>query len=123
LLVTFAMLAVTAPELRADEELPNAVPSVMYKRWSGAFALGPALLRAQDRFRFATRAGLGIERRYVSWAFTADVQLAWISADGDSTLSGRFTDLIREGAWSGSFSVAAVYYFGFGAKNVRGRVP
>jgi hypothetical protein len=196
LLVTFAVLAVVARWAQADDELPNAVPTVMYKPWSVAFALGPAVLRARtsptenhvvmygdmavryrvappleigvalggglshgagyggffadiryralaegvwnpfalasliaanitggDSFRLGLRGGLGIERRFQSWAFIVDTQLAWIVGDTEVVVHGDNTELGHYGAWSVSTSIGAVYYFGFGANRSRRRVP
>jgi hypothetical protein len=191
LVATTLALATNARADDIDEvEFPNAVPTVMDKRWSVAMSYGPATLRDGDgdgqliegypylfadmavryrvvasaelgvslsgiamrehgyndgyvsanadvRFRFAAerawnpfllgsigvatfgddrahmlvRAGAGLERRFRSWAFTADAQITRISGRDDE-MSWPTSRYDVSGALAAAFSLGAVYYWG-----------
>jgi len=187
--VTVLALATTAV---ADDELPNAVPTVMYKRWGFAMGYGPALLRARTdsassyvlagvdwslrlrlrsdvevaasliaavaryrgyaslsadlRYRlFAERpwnayvlagigpanwfdeegtvlhlrAGAGLERRFQSWAFSAELFAARVGNVESVQPRNVQTTFASHGVWNGSLLVAAIYYWGSGGRSLR----
>lgn len=192
--IAVCVLAV-ASSVRA-EVLPNAVPTVMYKRWAAAHAWGLGLLRPRSedltskpvfyfdfalRFRvvptlevgtsagvqgrralgflslyadvryrlmaerpwnpyallglgiasydperawvLAMRGGIGLERRFQSWAFSSELQLCRIGADPEVMPLNLRTRLAHHGGLGASVSLAAIYYWGNGGPSRRHGVP
>jgi hypothetical protein len=176
----------------AAEEMPNAVPTVMYKRWGAEVTYGYDALRARTdgadvhhliffemavRFRIITelevgasiggallpslgyaslrgdvryrllaerpwniallagvgfasfgydspkrllvRGGVGVERRFQSWAFAAELHLARISDEPDLAYVYSDAELRRFGTLDGALSIGALYYWGSGGPSLR----
>lgn len=187
-----AVLLAVGSDARADEELPNAVPTVMYKRWAAAMAYGPAFERARadeaeyhplmfgqfalryrivrilevggsfgvagtreyghgnfaadvrlrlraemawnwfvlgsvgtaafdprDGWRLFVRGGLGVERRFERWAFSADAQLSRIAGNESVFAHDVGSEMSQSGTVGLTGSLAAVYYWGSGAPPLR----
>jgi hypothetical protein len=195
--VVVVVLAFTS-SARAEDEMPNAVPTVLYKPWALAMAYGSDFTRARADdmplhklffFEFALRyrvlrplevglsiggrfkpafgyatiyadlryrllaeaawnpyvlggvgiakieyggpwhlimhAGVGLERRFISWAFATDIQLE--RAAGDGKPMPYFLDdqgeLEHFGLVSVSVTLAATYYWGSGGHSRHRFVP
>ena len=63
-MVLVALFAL-ASDAQADEELPNAVPTVLYKRWAAAVAYGPSFVSARtDAAQYHTLVFFELAVRY-----------------------------------------------------------
>jgi hypothetical protein len=57
-------------------------------------------------------AGIGVERRFVSWGFACDVQIAHGTGDDTVTVRGKGSELEHFGALGAGLSISATYYWG-----------
>ena len=84
-------------------------------------SIGLARYAASQPSRVIARAGIGIERRFVNWAFSAEAQVSRIAGVAEENL--MIVSVFEYfGAWGASGSMSAIYYWGEGRRRIKPQV-